>query len=89
MADNNNVISALIFEPQPWHKDAVCDQLPTDLFFPSGKSEGARTDEERAKEVCSLCPVQAECLEFALVHEERYGIWGGTTPDERRHLKRP
>lgn len=89
MADDKNVVSGLVFEPQPWRKEAACGQLPTYLFYPTGKSEGARTDEEQAKAVCSLCPVREQCLEFALVHDERYGVWGGTTPEERRHPKQP
>lgn len=39
---------------------------------------------ERARRVCSRCEVQAECLAHALNHGERYGVWGGFTPEERR-----
>ena len=31
---------------------------------------------------------RAECLEYALGHDERFGIWGGLSERERRRLKR-
>jgi len=34
------------------------------------------------------CDVRAECLEYALAHDERFGIWGGLSERERRRLKR-
>lgn len=43
---------------------------------------------EIAKQACLSCPVRAECLRRALETGERYGIWGGMTPDERRDLAR-
>lgn len=53
------------------------------LFFP-----GTEQDAQRACEICERCPVRAACLEQALARQERYGIWGGTTPDERRRMHR-
>ena len=38
--------------------------------------------------VCRGCEVRAECLEYALEHDERFGIWGGMSERERRRLKR-
>ncbi len=43
---------------------------------------------EAAKAVCSGCPVRVECLEFALEPHQEAGIWGGTSEDERRHLRK-
>jgi hypothetical protein len=40
--------------------------------------------------MCLRCPVRADCLEYALEHEDNNGeagIWGGTTPFQRRQLK--
>ena len=45
-----------------------------------------------AKAVCAACPVQTPCLRFALRTGQAYGIWGGTTEEERlilRRLRRP
>jgi WhiB family redox-sensing transcriptional regulator len=36
----------------------------------------------------SSCDVRQECLEYALAHDERFGIWGGLSERERRRLKR-
>ncbi len=36
-----------------------------------------------AKAVCSDCPVQETCLDFALENDEQFGVWGGMTPSER------
>ena len=38
---------------------------------------------ESAVQCCDGCPVRRECLEYALAADERYGIWGGKTPEER------
>lgn len=64
-----------------------CEQLP-EFFFPQRDSMNQIHLEIRvAKDVCARCPIVAECLEYAIVGEEAYGIWGGTTPEERRSLK--
>lgn len=68
----------------PWEDSALCRQVDTgDLFFPE-RGSGA----EAAKRICHGCPVQAECLEHALKHDERYGIYGGLSPRQRRALRR-
>ncbi|HET9518524.1 MAG TPA: WhiB family transcriptional regulator, partial [Actinoplanes sp.] len=41
-----------------------------------------------AKRICGRCEVKVECLEYALGHDERFGIWGGLSERERRKLKR-
>ena len=76
----------MLFTVLRWRSEAACGQLPKDLFFPPGNSDVTRADEERAKEVCAVCPVRSQCLEFALENDERFGVWGGTTPNERRAL---
>lgn len=43
-------------------------------------------DAEPARAVCRRCPLAVECLDYALENEE-YGVWGGTTPDERQALR--
>lgn len=67
----------------PWDKKANCLGIESELFFPE---RGASTKE--AKEVCKGCVVKEPCLEFALAHTEKFGIWGGTSERERRRLRR-
>lgn len=49
-------------------------------------SDMAAPDSSVEKAICGGCPVQAACLASALAADERYGIWGGYTPDERADL---
>ena len=65
-----------------WWFAGLCGQTDPELFFPE-KGGSVRA----AKAVCAGCPVRAECLEYALAHDERYGVWGGTSERERRRLK--
>lgn len=65
-----------------WRSRALCTQVDPDAFFPEPYQTGAE-----AKAVCKGCEVRAECLEFALEHEEPEGIWGGLGPQERRRLR--
>lgn len=44
-------------------------------------------DEARAKRVCASCPVREACRSYALETGQDYGVWGGTTADERRALR--
>jgi WhiB family redox-sensing transcriptional regulator len=64
--------------PEPdrdWWADARCNDMAgtmSGLFF----SEELQ-DIAKAKQICALCPVMAECLEGALERREPWGVWGG------------
>jgi WhiB family transcriptional regulator, redox-sensing transcriptional regulator len=66
-----------------WRWRAACRDTGPAVFFPAGNSQ-LRQAEERAKAVCSSCPVRACCLAFAIEHDEAHGVWGGLTTEERR-----
>ena len=66
-----------------WQERALCAQTDPEAFFPE---KGGSTRE--AKRICSGCDVRAECLEYALANDERFGIWGGLSERERRRLRR-
>jgi WhiB family transcriptional regulator, redox-sensing transcriptional regulator len=66
-----------------WQERALCAQTDPEAFFPE---KGGSTRE--AKRVCLSCDVRGECLEYALLHDERFGIWGGLSERERRKLKK-
>jgi WhiB family transcriptional regulator, redox-sensing transcriptional regulator len=70
-------------EDRRWQERANCLGVDPDLFFPE---RGASTKE--AKGVCNSCEVRLDCLEYALRHGEKFGIWGGMSERERRRLRR-
>ncbi len=70
-------------EVKGWQENANCLGVDPDLFFPE---RGASTRE--AKEVCRGCVVREDCLEYALIHGEKFGIWGGLSERERRRIRR-
>jgi WhiB family transcriptional regulator, redox-sensing transcriptional regulator len=71
-----------------WRDHAACRRLDPDLFFPVSTSGASLTDIEAAKRVCRRCPVATPCLRWALDLGQVSGIWGGTTEEERRALRR-
>lgn len=68
-----------------WYRRAACYGVPTDLFFPDSSQPDAER-QEQAKALCAACPVKEACLAAGM--GEKYGIWGGLTPLERRALRR-
>ncbi|MFE9705465.1 WhiB family transcriptional regulator [Streptomyces sp. NPDC005930] len=71
-----------------WREHAACRTEDPDLFFPIGTTGPAALQTEQAKAVCRTCPVQAQCLRWALDTGQTIGVWGGTDELERRALKR-
>lgn len=55
------------------------------VFFPE---QGGRANAREAKAICAICPVLDDCLTHAVEQNVIHGIWGGTTPDERRPAQR-
>jgi WhiB family redox-sensing transcriptional regulator len=68
-----------------WRKRAACRGLDAEIFYPPSEEE---VDAAEAKAVCAVCPVRQACLEHALAHREREGVWGGCTERERRRIVR-
>jgi WhiB family transcriptional regulator, redox-sensing transcriptional regulator len=70
-----------------WQRHAACRGPEAALFFaPTVPEPRPERDsrEGRAKAICATCPVQSECLEYALSIREPHGIWGGLNELERR-----
>jgi WhiB family redox-sensing transcriptional regulator len=81
---------AIALPPGRWAERALCAQADPDAWFPD---RGGCGQARLAKRVCAACPVQAECLEYAMSGADTWGgiatgIWGGTTPQERDQLRR-
>lgn len=68
---------------QPWVESAVCTSVDPDLWYPDHGESGSA-----AKAICATCPVKIPCLEYALSREERWGIWGGVSANQRQLMKR-
>lgn len=73
--------SLLGFAIPDWMTDGLCAQTSPDEFFPE-KGQTTR----HAKAICAECPVQRECLDYALANGERFGVWGNTSERERRRM---
>jgi WhiB family transcriptional regulator, redox-sensing transcriptional regulator len=71
-----------LFTREPWMELGKCRGLPSELFLIEPGDDG-----REGKAVCSVCPVQKKCLEYAL-EVVPSGIWGNTTERERTLIKR-
>jgi WhiB family transcriptional regulator, redox-sensing transcriptional regulator len=71
-----------------WRSAGACLSADPDLFFPISSTGLAERQITQAKVICAGCQVRRECLEFALAHDQVYGIWGGTTPEDRQRDRR-
>jgi len=74
----------------PWDEHAACNGHDGDLWFPDiprgPKPDNTPDPWANARTICNTCPVKDDCLEHALSNDERHGMWGGTTPEERRRI---
>lgn len=66
-----------------WREDAACRETFDPIFFDRDDRGGAK-----ARKVCQACPVQLNCLEYAIVLGVRFGVWGGKTRAQRDSLRR-
>lgn len=64
-----------------WQDNGLCKESDPEAFYPE---KGGST--KQAKAVCKRCPITETCLQWALDHKERFGIWGGKSEYERRQI---
>ncbi|MDO3044165.1 WhiB family transcriptional regulator [Mycobacteroides abscessus] len=72
----------LLINHEPWTGLAPCSQTDPEIFFPE---KGGSVKE--AKAICATCEVIEQCLHYALINDERYGVFGGKSERERRAMK--
>jgi hypothetical protein len=68
-----------------------CQNTDPDLWFNDGgllDNSGYVVSNRAAVKMCKMCPVKAQCLEYAIVNDETFGIWGGMSRRERVNLGR-
>lgn len=63
--------------------NAPCKGVSPEIFYPE---ESTRTRAAAAKAICGVCPVRAECLDYALKKQEQFGVWGGLLTRERNRI---
>jgi WhiB family transcriptional regulator, redox-sensing transcriptional regulator len=71
-----------------WLDLAACRGTDTEHFFPISHKSRPGVDVNFALGICMSCPVQQPCLDYAMSMPQTYGIWGGTTEEQRRRLRR-
>jgi WhiB family redox-sensing transcriptional regulator len=70
----------------PFNGSQLCAEVDPELFFPEEYDNRAAV--MAAKSVCGNCELTTACLTYALANPELDGIWGATTPRERRNMRR-
>lgn len=70
----------------PDFSEAACAGIGVESFF-EDEETGTFLNLQAVKKVCAFCPIQDTCAEWG-IHHEKYGIWGGLTPHERRELRK-
>ncbi len=76
------------WDTDDWRKNAACRDTDPDLFFPVGTTGQAIDQIDAARGVCLSCEVREPCLEFALATNQESGVWGATSEEERRKLRK-
>lgn len=88
MSADADEILAMVETAQPWAELAECRDFPNpDVFFPEKGGEDQQLQIKVGKLLCSICVVREQCLDYALTHDEGYGIWGGSTPRQRSIIR--
>ncbi|MFC8273700.1 WhiB family transcriptional regulator [Streptomyces sp. NPDC057271] len=82
MQTDTTVMTAPAAPDMSWQENALCAQAGPEFFFPA---PGSSTRE--AKQLCGACEGRVACLQYALEHDERFGVWGGLSEKERGRLK--
>ena len=76
------------WDSDDWRTRAACRDTDAELFFPIGSTGPAIEQIEAARAVCTACVSKDPCLEFALATNQESGVWGATSEDERRRLRK-
>lgn len=71
-----------------WKWDAACTGMGPELFYlEQGKKAENTMKLQAARQVCNNCPVRRECLDYAIDNFIGFGIWAGTTPQQRKRMR--
>jgi WhiB family redox-sensing transcriptional regulator len=67
-----------------WHRRAACRGEDVAAFT----VDVGRQYDDGTRRLCAGCQVRRECLKTALADDSLQGMWAGTTPVERRQMRR-
>src|SRR5829696_7010427 len=62
---------------------APCRSADASSWWPDKRDLGSPAT-RGAVAACRRCPLQHPCAQYAIAADERFGIWGATSPEERR-----
>lgn len=74
-------VASWLVEREEWQEQARC-RGKTDMMFPAKSGNF-----DAPKQLCRSCPVQFQCLEYALRTKQHLGVWGGTTERQRKAIR--
>ena len=66
-----------------WQDQARCAETDPELFYPETTGEALH-----ARRICVTCPVRQKCLDYGMETGDEFGIWGGSTRDDRRRIRK-
>ena len=81
--DTLDVLDIIERNRPKWMDLGSCRQYPQNWWYYDGAGGIGR-----ARTICESCPVQGECLTYALDHHEKFGMWGGKSERQRRRMLR-
>ena len=67
---------------------AACRDHDPELFFPVGSEGPGAEQATAAKFICGTCPIRSACLRWAIDTGQEAGVWGGTSEEDRREMRR-
>lgn len=76
----------MIYFTEEEFDSAACKSVGYEAFYEEDMTKRAHF--KMLKTICSSCPITNRCLEVAIANDEKFGVWGGLTPEERHRLKR-
>ncbi|HEY9411075.1 MAG TPA: WhiB family transcriptional regulator [Jiangellaceae bacterium] len=76
-------------DEKDWRSFGACREYDADLWFPdSGIGRGGKGPATvKAIAICYGCDVRRKCLNWAIETDQRFGIWGARTAEERRYIQ--
>lgn len=68
----------------------MCTTVDPEIFFPEYEEQrqGYIKRVDKAKNICNDCWIKKDCLKYALQFPDLQGVWGATTPHERKKIRR-